>query len=138
MKKKNELDKIQNEAARIATGTTKLASIHVLYSEIRWDSLQQRRNNHKLTLFYKMTHNLTPEYVSTLVPKPISNISSYNLPNSNNFRAINTRTSQYSYHQQLESGTICLLKDKAQVSQYFYTGSRKAQILHTHLLMYKL
>ena len=39
-KKKNELDKIQNEAARIATGTTKLVSIHVLYSEIRWDTLQ--------------------------------------------------------------------------------------------------
>ena len=50
---KNELDKIQNEAARIATGTTKLISIHALYSEIRWDTLQHRRNNHKLTLFYK-------------------------------------------------------------------------------------
>ena len=36
---KNELDKIQNEAARIATGTTKLVSIHVLYSEIRCDGI---------------------------------------------------------------------------------------------------
>ena len=42
-----------------------------------------------------MTHNFTPEYLSSLVPEPISNISSYNLRNSNNFRAINTRTSQY-------------------------------------------
>ena len=39
-KKKNELDKIQNEAARIATGTTNLVSIHVLYPEIRRDTLQ--------------------------------------------------------------------------------------------------
>ena len=94
-KKKKKLDKTQNEAARTATGTTKLVSIHVLYSEIRWDTLQQRRNNHKLTLFYKKTHNLTPEYLSSLVLEPISNISSYNLRNSNNLRAINTRTSQY-------------------------------------------
>ena len=64
-KKKNELDKIQNEAARIATRTTKLVLIHVLYSEIQWDTLQQRRNNYKLTLLYKMTHKLTSEYLSS-------------------------------------------------------------------------
>ena len=31
---RQELDKIQNEAARIATGTTKLVSINSLYNEI--------------------------------------------------------------------------------------------------------
>ena len=72
---KNELDKIQNEAARRATGTTKLVSMHALYSEIRWETLQQRRNNHKLTLFYKMNHDLTHIYLSSLVQEPISNIS---------------------------------------------------------------
>ena len=72
-KKKTNLTKIQNEAARIATGTTKLVSIYAIYSEVRWDSLQQRRNN--LTLFYNMTHNLTLEYLSSLVPEPINNIS---------------------------------------------------------------
>ena len=149
---KNELDKIQNETARIATGTTKLVSIHVFYSELRWDTLQQPRNIHKLTLLYKMTHNLTPEYLSSLVPEPISNISSYNLRNSNNFRAINTRTSQYyqsflpstvrswndlpvEAHQYntLNSFKHFLNKGKARVPQYFYTGSRKARILHTPL-----
>ena len=33
--KKNELDKIQNEAARIATGATKLVPLNALYNEIR-------------------------------------------------------------------------------------------------------
>ena len=32
---KRELDKIQNEAARIVTGATKLVSLITLYSEIR-------------------------------------------------------------------------------------------------------
>ena len=37
---KYELDKIQNEAARIATGATKLVSINNLYKEICWESLK--------------------------------------------------------------------------------------------------
>ena len=48
---KNELDKIQNAAARIATGTTKLISLFALSNEVKWESLQDRRRKHKLTLF---------------------------------------------------------------------------------------
>ena len=51
---KQELDKI-HEAARIATGTTKLISLDCFYNEIKWESLEKRRRNHKLTLFYKCT-----------------------------------------------------------------------------------
>ena len=36
---KNELDKIQNEAARISTGTTKLMSLDNLYKEVGWQNL---------------------------------------------------------------------------------------------------
>ena len=35
---KDELDKIQNEAARIATGATKLISLFALSNEIKWES----------------------------------------------------------------------------------------------------
>ena len=52
---KQELDKIQNEAARIASGTTKLVSFNSLYNENCWETLETRRNNHKMTLFYQMT-----------------------------------------------------------------------------------
>ena len=52
----NELEKIQNEAARIVTGATKLASIQSLMSE----SLTSRREKHKLVLFYKMINSLAP------------------------------------------------------------------------------
>ena len=55
---KLELEKIQNEAARIATGTTKLVSLNSLYKEICWETLETRRNNHKMTLFYKMVKKL--------------------------------------------------------------------------------
>ena len=48
------LTKIQNEAARIVTGATKLMSINALLTETRWETLSSRRTKHKLALVYKM------------------------------------------------------------------------------------
>ena len=41
---KQDLEKIQTEAARVATGTTKLVSIQKLYEEVCWERLETRRN----------------------------------------------------------------------------------------------
>ena len=38
--------KIQNGAARIATGATRLVSLSTLSKEIGWESLEKRRTNH--------------------------------------------------------------------------------------------
>ena len=151
--KKTKLDKIQNEAARIATGATKLVSLDALYKETQWDTLGKRRENHKLTLFYKMMYNFTPPYLSSLVPPSISNLSRYNLRNSNDLQTIDARTNQY-YNSFLpsavrswnylpveakESDSVNSFKrflnqNKTSVPKYYdYTGSRKAQILHTRL-----
>ena len=149
---KNELDKIQNEAARIATGATKLVSVNALYNEVCWDPLETRRKNHRLTLFYKMMHNLTPLYLSSLIPQSVSNLSRYNLRNANDLQTIDARTQQY-YQSFLPSTTRdwnalsleakqsdsvhsfkrFLAKDKTSVPYHFYIGSRQSQILHTRL-----
>ena len=149
---KQELDKIQNEAARIATGATRLVSIASLYKEIGWDSLEKRRTDHKLTLFYKMSHNLTPLYLSSLVPQSVSNISRYSLRNSNDLQTIDARTTLYynsflpstvrawnNVHDEakqsdsLNTFKYCLNKNKTRIPKHFYVGSRKAQVLHTRL-----
>ena len=91
---KQELDKIQNEAARIATGTTKLVSINSLYNYICRQTLERRGHNHKMTLFYKMMY-ITPLYLSSLVPQSISNLSRFNLRNSNDLQTNDARTNQY-------------------------------------------
>ena len=93
---KDELEKREHEAARIATGTTRLISINNLYNEIKWDSLQKRRNDHKLSLFFKMKNNLTPTYLSSLVPESVGQTFRYNLRNSNDLLTIDVRTSLYS------------------------------------------
>ena len=92
---KYELDKIQNEAARIATGATKLVSLTNLYKEIGWESLSKRRSNHKLTLLYKMINHLTPIYLSSLIPAQVSSASRYNLRNAHSYQTIRARTNQY-------------------------------------------
>ena len=49
----NELEKIQLEATRIVTGTTKLIYLENLYKETGWETLNSRRQQHKLSLFRK-------------------------------------------------------------------------------------
>lgn len=149
---KLELEKIQNEAARIATGTTKLVSLNSLYNEICWETLETRRNNHKMTLFYKMVKNFTPLYLSTLVPQSVSNMSRYNLRNSNDLQTLDARTNQYytsflpssvrAWNDLSDEAKQCesvnsfkhfLQKDKSKVPKHFYSGCRKSQILLTRL-----
>ena len=57
---KKLLDAVHVEAARIVTGATKLCSIDKLFIELGWESLQTRRNKHKLVTFYKIMHGLAP------------------------------------------------------------------------------
>lgn len=149
---KQELERIQLEAARIATGATKLVSINALYKEVRWEPLEQRRQTHKLTLFYKMFSHLTPLYLSSLIPPSVSDMSRYNLRNSDHLQTIESRTNLYynsflpstirawnnlpsevKQFQSTNSFKYYLNKDKTPVPRYYYTKNRKAQILHTRL-----
>ena len=85
---------ILNLAEKI-TGCTKLVSIRNLNDETKWETLEEKRKKHKLTLFYKMTHNLTPSFLSSLVPQPVHAASSYNLRNSNYIQNIPARSNYY-------------------------------------------
>ena len=140
---KKELEKIQIEAARTATD-----------KEICWGTLQKRRDDHKLTLFYKMYNNISPGCLSSLIPQQVDAISRYNLRNSNGLATIRAKTSLYynsflpSTLQQWNNLSIearqlnslnsfkCFLKEeKRTVPKYYFYGVRKAQILHTRLRM---
>ena len=52
-KKKKKKEKIQNEAARIVTGATKLVSINSLLLETGWETLASKRKNISLLYFLK-------------------------------------------------------------------------------------
>ena len=72
---KRNLESIQIEAARIITGATKLCSIQKLYDDTGIQTLQKRRNNHKLFQLYKILNGLTPQYLQSLIPQRVQNIS---------------------------------------------------------------
>ena len=98
--KKDDLGKIQTEAARIATVTTKLISIENLYSEIGWETLETRMKKQKLVLFYKIVQLLFPLLllkllVTILEMQMTSEHSTHELP----------YTTTLFYHLQSESGT---------------------------------
>ena len=105
---KNELELIQSEAAGILKGTTNLVLVANLYIETGRETLDARRNNHKLVLFYKMYNDLTPLYYSSLVHPLVQNVSHYNLRNSNAtqtvFLALLYSTIVF-YHQQFDIRT---------------------------------
>ena len=119
---KQELEKIQLEAARIATGTTKLISITALYKDVGWKSLEQSRQTHKLTLFFKIFPHLTPLYLSSLIPPSISDMSRYNLRNSDQLQTFDSQTNSY-YNSFLPSAVRTWNSLPAEVKQSQTTHS---------------
>ena len=79
---KHDIKSVQTETARIVTGATKLCNITNMYNDLKWETLSSRRSKHKLAIFYKMFHGITPSYLSNLIP--INNQNRYNLRNISN------------------------------------------------------
>lgn len=148
----NELEKIQNEAARIVTGATRLTSINSLLTETGWETLSARRNKHKLVMFYKMKNNLCPDYLSSLVPSNVGTNVQYNLRNVADVRTLSANTQLY-YNSFLpsairewndlpsdiqESPSLASFKYRlnsniVHTPPYYLTGNRLSQIHHARL-----
>ena len=91
----DKLENINTEAARIVTGATKLVSLSALYAECGWEKLETRREKHKLIQLYKIKNNLTPDYLSSLLPPVHQQQHNYNTRNSQNMVSYHCRTA---YH----------------------------------------
>ena len=138
------------------TGATKLVSLSSLFAECGWEKLETRRKIHKLTQFYQIKNNLTPEYLSDLLPPEHQQQHNYYTRNPQNLASIQCRTT---YHQNSffpscvrlwnsllrnikESKSLSSFKNAlssnyipSKVPSYYYTGSRHAQVLHARLRM---
>ena len=90
-----KLDNVQAEAMRIVTGCTKRSNINNLYTECNWQSLSSRRDIHVLKMMYRIINNLTPSYLSNILPPKIGNNVSYNMRNAHNFNLPVMRTESF-------------------------------------------
>ena len=151
---KKTLEIIHTEAGRIITGATKLCSIPKSLSQLCWDTLQSRRNKHKLVTFYKVVHGLTPNYLFDLVPPLVQDNTIYNLRNANDFQLFATNTKRF-YHWFFPSSvrawnsladeikqapSVATFKklvnsDIIWPTKYYSACTRIGQILHTRLRM---
>ena len=152
---KNQLESIHIEAVRVITGATKLCSIDKLFADLGWESIQkQRRNKHKLVIFYKILHDIAPNYISDIVPPLIQDTTTYNLWNAGNIQ--NYRVHTYLFSNSFFSSTVHAwndlpndMKDASSVAslkykinknlrsppKFYNAGTRKGQILQARLRM---
>ena len=77
----NKLDHLQLEAARIVTGLPIFASSILIYKELGWESLAERRKRRKLQMFYNIQNNNAPMNLCDLIPPSIQSTTVYPLRN---------------------------------------------------------
>jgi hypothetical protein len=75
------LERVQLNAARIITGATARSSSEGLYKETCWETLNDRRDSHRLVQFYKIMNNKAPQYLTDMTPKQVGNRTNYMLRN---------------------------------------------------------
>ena len=89
----NALERTQYQAALAVSGTWKGTNRDKIYEELGWETLDQRRFFRRLTQFYKIMNNLTPEYLKIPVPPLRGNLFGYRL--NNVIRPLAYRTERY-------------------------------------------
>ena len=78
---------MQFEAARIVTGLPIFASSILIYKELGWESLAERRKRRKLKMFYNIQNNNAHMYLCDLIPPTIQSKTVYPLPNGSDIFA---------------------------------------------------
>ena len=82
-----------------------------LFDELSWDTLPERRNNHKLFMFSDIVHHHTPAYLHELLPNSVHTRSGnrYNFRNADRLDNISCETESFKssfFRPQLFFGTI--------------------------------
>ena len=86
------LEKLNLDAIRTICGSVRGTSHEKLYQETGLCPLAERRKQHKLCIFYKMVHGLTPNYLSVQIPNTVYQANRYNLRNANNLQQTPSKT----------------------------------------------
>jgi hypothetical protein len=148
------LDNIQYQAAEAVTGATARCTTISLYNELQWQTLTQRRLQHRLCLFYKIVNRLTPTYLLNLIPAQVSQRTTYHLRNRDQLDEPFTRLQSLS--KSYVPATIkswnalsVAVKDAPSVTSFknritpkkrkpnklYYHGSRLPAVHHTRIRM---
>ena len=91
----NLLESVQYEAAKIVSGAIKGTSMKRLLEDTGWEEMKTRRAIHKILLFYKITNDLTPSYLKSLLKSKTCNRTHYILRGGQNYSQYPVRTERF-------------------------------------------
>jgi len=85
-----KLQKLQNRAARIITGSHYMAPTKDMLEKRGWSNLKEGRNKQKALMMFKIINGMTPVYLKDMFSKNISTLC-YNLRTSREDRFTETQ-----------------------------------------------
>ena len=150
----NRLEQLQMEAARICTGAMRQTSADKILTEVGWERLECRRKFHIFYMFFKMTNNIAPPYLTSICPPTIASTSRYLTRYSQRIRVPRCKTSLFKKYflpstirhwngldiNVRNSNSLNIFESKLKLHfrfspplSHIYTGNRKASIYHTRL-----
>ena len=148
------LENVQLRAAKIVSGAIRRTHTELLYKELGWETLQERRAKQRLTTMFKIFNNNAPTYLTSTLPNTVAENNQYNLRNRDNFATYKARTKtfQLSFFPRTvnewnhlppdirNSDTASTfrgkLPPKAEAPPVWYcTGERKIAVVHAKLRM---
>ena len=148
----DKIERVQLEAARIVTGLTIISSKESLYVETGWEPLINRRKKSKLITMFKINNNLSPTYLSDLLPRQRISISGYETRNALDIEIPNCRLDIFKKSffpsaidawnklpretkllDTINSFRHSISTEIASVPKYFNYGSRSINIIHTRI-----
>jgi hypothetical protein len=91
------IEKTNANAARLVCGATARCNRAKLYEENKWESMTDRRRNHRLTMLYKMVYQLVPQLLYNLLPTKVENRTHHNLRSKNDIDTPYARIDAHKY-----------------------------------------
>ena len=92
---KDRLENFQIKAARIVTGAKKGTSHEVLYKELNWDKLSDRRQQNKITFMHKIVNNHVPDYLLEILPKKLGDETNIVTRGKGKYKNVQCKTEKY-------------------------------------------
>ena len=80
---KTRIENTQRQFARLVTGAKRGTSHQLIYDEISWPSLSERRKCDKLKFIHKIVNHNAPLYLCDLLPPKVGTNAAYELRNAN-------------------------------------------------------
>ena len=148
---KERLENIQLRAARLVTGAKKGTSHELLYNELNWDKLGDRRQNVKILFMHKIVNKNMPDYLCELLPTKVGENVNIQTRLSHNIKQFPCKGAQYPKSLlphcidmwneldidvrniiDYESFKTAVIENKTKEELYNF-GDRKLNIIHAQL-----